>query len=98
VAAVLGGPGIQIERIPGFLADGRHSDTPGANMEFPIVFEYAGPFQSDLQLFHDSFAVAGPRSVIVTVRDLGGSGVFVWHMDDVRLTHMVVTYGYSEPG
>jgi hypothetical protein len=82
---VTGGPGLQLQRIPGFLQDGRPSDSPGLNVEYPLVFEYAGPFQADLQNFHDH-PEFGARSLSLVIRNLAGSEVFRWNMFEVLLT------------
>ena len=86
---ITGGPGFQIERIPGFLPDGRHSDSPGLNVEFPLIFEYAGDDAPALQQFHDSDpAVEGNRAASVVVKALSGMEVFRWNIFELRLTHI----------
>jgi hypothetical protein len=81
---ITGGPGFQIERIPGFLPDGRRSDSPGLNVEFPLIFEYAGDQAAALQEFHDS--PSGNKSASVIVKNLAGAEMLRWNMYEVRLT------------
>jgi hypothetical protein len=82
-----GGPGFQIERIPGFLPDGRHSDSPGLNVEFPLVFEYAGNQAHALQDFHDD-TTGNTRAASVIVRNLADMEVMRWNIFELRLTHI----------
>ena len=86
---VSGGPGFQIERIPGFLPDGRHSDSPGTNEEFPLVFEYAGDYVAALQAFHDSDPAIRRAAASVIVKNLAGDEVFRWNIFELRLTNIV---------
>ena len=86
---VTGGPGLQIQRIPGFLVDGTPSDSPGLNVEFPFVFEYAGSQAASLQALHNSFAATGDtRAMSVIVRNLAGSEIFRWNLFDFGLTEI----------
>jgi len=84
---VTGGPGFQIERIPGFLPDGRHSDSPGTNEEFPLVFEYAGDQAAALQQFRDSDPTIRHAASII-VKTLAGDEVFRWNIFELRLTNI----------
>jgi len=85
-AVVISGPGFQIQRIPGFLPDGRSSDSPGLNVEFPFVFEYAGPQASSLQALHDDFVQFGvKRAISVIVKNLAGAEVFRWSLFEFGL-------------
>ena len=81
--------GSQIQRIPGFLVDGTPSDSPGLNVEFPFVFEYAGSQAASLQALHNSFAATGDtRAMSVIVRNLAGSEIFRWNLFDFGLTEI----------
>jgi hypothetical protein len=82
-----GGPGFQIERIPGFLPDGRPSDSPGLNVEYPLVFEYAGNQAQSLQDFHDD-TTGIRRAASVIVRNLADVEVLRWNIFELRLTHI----------
>ena len=77
-----------MERIPGFLPDGRRSDSPGLNQEFPVIFEYAGSLAGALQDFHDNAAAYGNRDASVIVRNLAGLEVLRWNILQMRLTQI----------
>lgn len=79
---VTDGPGLQIQRIPGFLGDGKPMDSPGSNAEFPFAFEYAGPAAAALQA-HQTSGEARNMSLIVT--SLSGAEVFRWNLFEYRL-------------
>jgi hypothetical protein len=76
---IVGGPAIEIERIPGFTLD-RPDDKPGKTLVSPLVFEYSGPQESDLEQIHDDFAAGRgqPRSMKMIVRNLSGEEAFRW--------------------
>lgn len=82
-----GGPGFQIERIPGFDSQGRPRDSPGVNQEFPLIFEYAGGQADELQAFHDSNP-AERRAASVIVKNLADTEVFRWNIFELRLTNI----------
>ncbi|MGH9139988.1 MAG: collagen-like triple helix repeat-containing protein [Vicinamibacterales bacterium] len=84
---VTSGPGLQIERIPGFLSDGRPNDSRGQNVEFPFVFEYGGSQASILQAFHDAFVATGQRRHLnLIVKDLAGVEVYRWTLSGYGLS------------
>lgn len=83
VVVVANGPGLEIERIPGFLGNGRPRETPGPSVELPFVFEYAGPFEGALQGFQQSGALT---SLAVGVKNLAGQVVVRWQVLGCRLT------------
>jgi hypothetical protein len=83
---VTSGPGLQIERIPSFRADGQPRDIPGFNNEFPLVFEYAGDQQPSLQQFHDTAATFGSYPATLIIKHLSGLEAFRWTTFNVRLT------------
>jgi hypothetical protein len=83
------GPGIEIERIPGFRPDGKPLDSPGPSVELPFVFEYAGPQAAALQSYHDDFVSGGVNtSISAIVKDLGGAEVFRWELLEYGLTEI----------
>jgi hypothetical protein len=82
---VINGPGFQIERIPGFLGDGRPMESAGPNAEFPFVFEYAGPQVTSLQALHDS---GQARSLSMIVTDLAGQEMIRLNMYEYYLTRI----------
>lgn len=81
------GPGLAIERIPGFWPDGKPLDSPGPNVELPFVFEYAGPQEATLQTYHDEFLATGQtRAIEAIVTDLAGTEIFRWSLLEYALT------------
>lgn len=83
---VTGGPGITIERIPGFRGSGQPDDSSGPNQEHDFVFEYAGSFTGALQTLHDNFLSLGEvRSMSLIIVDLAGLEVFRWNLFEFGL-------------
>jgi len=85
-AVISAGPGLAIQRIPGYLGDGRPSESPGPNVEFPFIFETAA-CEADFQNWHDELVEYGggisgptPRSLSIIVRDLAGDERFRWNL------------------
>ena len=79
---VANGPGLQIERIPGFLPGGRPAESAGPSVELPIVFEYTGPFDAALRAFQQSGAASAAE---IIVKDLAGDERFRWQLLEYRL-------------
>jgi hypothetical protein len=52
---VLTGPGVDIERVPGFWDDGKHRDHPGFEAEHPFIFEASGALADDMQVYFDTY-------------------------------------------
>lgn len=78
---VISGPALDIERIPGFLPDGRRSDSSGPNTEADFVFEYAGPESAALQAIHDNFVNLGATPAFsLIVKNVAGGEVFRWNL------------------
>jgi hypothetical protein len=80
---VTSGPGLEIERVPGFDAMGRPKESPGPSAEFPLIFEYEGPGEQNLE---DIRSNGNPTSVEIIVKTLGGAEVFRWQFFDYLLT------------
>jgi len=81
------GPGVEIQRIPGFDGLGRRVDASGPNVERDVVFEYSGPREGDLQSFHDQTVNNGlRRNLALIVRDVSGQEVFRWTLIDFGLS------------
>jgi hypothetical protein len=101
VVVVANGPGLEIERIPGFRADGRPQETPGPSVELPFVFEYSGPFETALQRLQQS---GDTTSLQVAVKDLAGSIVVRWTLRGFRLATLEpglagrTRYSFVHPG
>jgi hypothetical protein len=83
LVVIANGPGLEIERIPGFDGSGRPRESPGPSVEFPLVFEYTGAFDDALRSFQ---ATGGTAPVDIVVKDLLGDEVFRWRLLDYRLT------------
>jgi hypothetical protein len=81
-AVVANGPGLQIERIPGFRPGGQPAESPGPSVELPVVFEYGGPFEDELEALRQS---GEPRALSIIVRDLAGDERFRWNFLEYRL-------------
>jgi hypothetical protein len=83
---VIAGPGIEIERIPGFDATGPN-DSWGPSLEFPFIFEYKGPSEAELQDWLNDFASIGLRkNLAVPIRLLDGQVIGRWLFFDWGLT------------
>jgi hypothetical protein len=82
VVVVANGPGMAIERIPGFLGDGRPSETPGPSTEYPFVFEYKGPAEAALRALQTSGQAI---SFQLLVKDLAGNERVRWQMFEYQL-------------
>jgi hypothetical protein len=83
---VIAGPGIEIERIPGFDATGP-KDSWGPSLEYPFIFEYKGPAEAELQDWLDDFATIGlRRNLAVPIRLLDGQRIGSWTFFDWGLT------------
>jgi hypothetical protein len=81
-AVVANGPGVEIERIPGFLPGGQPSESPGRSVELPLVFEYAGQYEASMESFQQS---GEARNVWIVVKDLAGEERFRWYLLQYRL-------------
>ncbi len=85
---VIAGPGLVIERVPGFDTHGRPDETPGVSMELPFIFEYKGPAEKNLEETRKQFQkgeAGGIRPISVIVRNLGGEEEFRWNLFDFGL-------------
>lgn len=85
---IVAGPGIAIERIPGFDAYGRPDDQPGVSMELPFIFEYSGPAEQDLQKNHEQFKNGEPkglRAMSVVVKNRQRKEEFRWDLFEFGL-------------
>lgn len=84
---VIAGPGIEIERIPGFDATGP-TDFWGPSLEFPFIFEYKGPAEAALQDWLNDFAADNNRrkNIAVPIRLLDGQDIGRWMFFNWGLT------------
>lgn len=85
---IVNGPGLQIERIFGFM-NNKPFDLPGPNMEYPFVFECAGPLTNALRTWHQQFIndpAGNRRSNSIITRRLDGSEVGRWNLYQMGLT------------
>lgn len=88
-AVVTSGPGLEVQRIPGFDGAGRPLDSPGLNSEMPFVFEYAGPAAAALQQAHNDFVASGStHSMSLIIKDLASNEVFRWNLFEFALTQI----------
>jgi hypothetical protein len=88
-AVIVSGPGLEVQRIPGFDSLGRPLDSPGLNAEMPFVFEYVGPEAAALQTYRDEYLVNGDaRSMSLIIDDLAGNEVFRWNLFEFAPTQI----------
>jgi hypothetical protein len=81
-ALIVNGPGLEIERIPGFRGDGRPMESAGPSVEYPFVFEYNGSAESALRALQSSGNLV---SIQIIVKDLAGEEKFRWSFLEYRL-------------
>lgn len=82
---MVNGPGLQIERILGYSGTNHH-DSPGPNMEFPLVFEYNGSFTNALQTWYFQNQTGSVlRSMSIIVNNLGGVEQARWNLYEMAL-------------
>ena len=80
---IVTGPGYDIERIPGFQANGVPDDQPGFSQAHPFVFEVGGAEAAALQAGFDQHAtnpgLFPPRDMSLLVKDRSGAEAFRWN-------------------
>jgi hypothetical protein len=84
---IITGPGYDIERVPGFLEDGRPDDTAGFAMAHPFIFEASGADVDVLKSYFDRYLAdpdIGGRdlSLIIQWNDVHQSELFRWNFSD----------------
>lgn len=98
---VIKGPGYDIERIPSFLRDGRHSDVPGFATPHPFIFEAGGTDAELIKNYFDQY-LQNPLDFYGTdmsmiIQDLDQSEVFRWNfLDFVPDTYRASTNGHTK--
>jgi hypothetical protein len=78
---VINGPGIEIQKVPGFDGAGRHNDQSGLAQELPIVFEIGDPAAvADIESYLSAFAAGtrGPTDILITTPSTSGTGGIQW--------------------
>ncbi len=85
-AVIINGPGVEIQKVPGFDGLGRADDHSGLAQELPIMFEVADPlavqalsqYVADYQASADPAAGPGFQNIEIVVRDIAGAGQVFW--------------------
>ncbi len=80
-AVIIGGPGYDIERIPGYDGYGQPLDDPGLTQENPFIFEIGGADADAIQAYFTEYATSQvTRSISLIINNNGGSESFRWNI------------------
>ena len=78
---IINGPGMEIQKVPGFDSIGRANDQSGLARELPIVFEIADPLvASDINAYITAYAAGArpPTDITISIPNSAGAITVQW--------------------